>query len=201
VQTPRHGDPTADQKHSCVAPALPRPRPARDDRTQSDDDDDDDDDDDGARDRRRGGAIYLHRPRRRCLTCPRRLPPGRPCAERDASGALDLSWASNRYLYAYAGRAEGAPPLPRPVSRPFPSWHQSVLAEIYLRHACCCHEILRTETGEQDSPALAGQRFGDFIQACTGCDDGACVRACVAGPMAFGPLARPPAAPPAPSLP
>jgi hypothetical protein len=27
------------------------------------------------------------------------------------------------------------------VSRPFPSWNRSILTEIYLCHACSCHEI------------------------------------------------------------
>eukprot|EP01047_Picozoa_sp_COSAG01_P013417 COSAG01_NODE_629_length_14689_cov_298.955517_7_plen_370_part_00 len=35
------------------------------------------------------------------------------------------------------------------VSRPFPSWNRSILAEIYLCHACSCQEILRTETAGQ----------------------------------------------------
>eukprot|EP01045_Picozoa_sp_COSAG04_P024382 COSAG04_NODE_3035_length_3250_cov_2.899714_3_plen_112_part_00 len=33
-------------------------------------------------------------------------------AERDASGLLDLSWSPNQLIYAFAGRAEGAPPMP-----------------------------------------------------------------------------------------
>jgi hypothetical protein len=28
-----------------------------------------------------------------------------------------------------------------PVSGPFPSWNRSILTEIYLCHACSCHEI------------------------------------------------------------
>jgi hypothetical protein len=35
------------------------------------------------------------------------------------------------------------------VSRAFPSWKRSILAEIYLWHACSCHEILRAETAGQ----------------------------------------------------
>jgi hypothetical protein len=35
------------------------------------------------------------------------------------------------------------------VSWPFPSWNRSTLTEIYLCHACPCHEILRTETAGQ----------------------------------------------------
>jgi hypothetical protein len=31
----------------------------------------------------------------------------------------------------------------------FSSWNRSTLTEIYLCHACSCHEILRTETAEQ----------------------------------------------------
>jgi hypothetical protein len=37
------------------------------------------------------------------------------------------------------------------VSRPFPSWNRSILTEIYLCHACSCHEILRTATAGQDA--------------------------------------------------
>ena len=36
--------------------------------------------------------------------------------EVDPSGQLDLSWSSNRYAYAYAGRLQGVPPLPPPPS-------------------------------------------------------------------------------------
>jgi hypothetical protein len=35
------------------------------------------------------------------------------------------------------------------VSRLFPSWHRSMLTEIYLCHACSCHEILRRDTAGQ----------------------------------------------------
>jgi hypothetical protein len=35
------------------------------------------------------------------------------------------------------------------VSRPFSSWMRSILAEIYLCHACSAHEILRMETPGQ----------------------------------------------------
>eukprot|EP01047_Picozoa_sp_COSAG01_P078038 COSAG01_NODE_14273_length_1474_cov_1.242182_1_plen_243_part_10 len=35
------------------------------------------------------------------------------------------------------------------VSRAFPSWKRSTLTEIYLCHACSCHEILRAETPGQ----------------------------------------------------
>jgi tRNA 2-thiocytidine biosynthesis protein TtcA len=35
------------------------------------------------------------------------------------------------------------------VSRAFPSWNRSILAEIDLCHACSCHEISRTETPRQ----------------------------------------------------
>eukprot|EP01047_Picozoa_sp_COSAG01_P127117 COSAG01_NODE_56349_length_319_cov_0.609091_1_plen_89_part_10 len=35
------------------------------------------------------------------------------------------------------------------VSRPFPSWHRSMLTEIYLCHAGSGHEISRTETAGQ----------------------------------------------------
>jgi hypothetical protein len=37
----------------------------------------------------------------------------------------------------------------RPVSRAFPSWKRSILTEIYLCHACSCHEI-------EDGNARAG---------------------------------------------
>jgi hypothetical protein len=37
------------------------------------------------------------------------------------------------------------------VSRPFPSWSQSILTEIYLCHACSCHEI-------EDGNGRAGRR-------------------------------------------
>eukprot|EP01047_Picozoa_sp_COSAG01_P025106 COSAG01_NODE_1573_length_9865_cov_132.568503_5_plen_103_part_00 len=40
--------------------------------------------------------------------------------------------------------------LQEAVSRPFPSWNRSILAESHLCHACSCHEILRTETAGQD---------------------------------------------------
>jgi hypothetical protein len=53
------------------------------------------------------------------------------------------------------------PPLPRvsvddpgPVSRAFPSWKRSILAEIYLCHACSYHEIEDMETPGQVSAAL-----------------------------------------------
>jgi tRNA wybutosine-synthesizing protein 1 len=36
------------------------------------------------------------------------------------------------------------------VSRPFPSWNRSILAEIYLCHACSCREVPRTETAGQE---------------------------------------------------
>eukprot|EP01047_Picozoa_sp_COSAG01_P014510 COSAG01_NODE_708_length_14125_cov_3.872745_10_plen_78_part_00 len=35
------------------------------------------------------------------------------------------------------------------VSRPFSSWMRSILAEIYLCHACSAHEIVRVETAGQ----------------------------------------------------
>jgi hypothetical protein len=35
------------------------------------------------------------------------------------------------------------------VSRPFSSWNRPILAEIYLCHACSCHEILRVKTPRQ----------------------------------------------------
>jgi hypothetical protein len=41
-----------------------------------------------------------------------------------------------------AGRGRG-------VSRPFPSWDRSILTEIYLCHACSCHEVSRAETAGQ----------------------------------------------------
>eukprot|EP01047_Picozoa_sp_COSAG01_P061256 COSAG01_NODE_7626_length_3122_cov_54.156136_1_plen_429_part_00 len=47
-----------------------------------------------------------------------------------------------------AAQPRGAAPAPK-VSRPFPSWNRSILAEIYLCHACSCQEILRTETAWQ----------------------------------------------------
>eukprot|EP01047_Picozoa_sp_COSAG01_P077440 COSAG01_NODE_13951_length_1515_cov_1.260593_1_plen_148_part_10 len=34
------------------------------------------------------------------------------------------------------------PRLARAVSRPFPSWNRSILAGIYLCHACSCQEML-----------------------------------------------------------
>jgi hypothetical protein len=54
------------------------------------------------------------------------------------------------------------------VSRPFPSWNRSILTEIYLCHACSCHEILRTETagqGPSDSQSL--QAVGPSALAAT----------------------------------
>eukprot|EP01047_Picozoa_sp_COSAG01_P052758 COSAG01_NODE_5582_length_4168_cov_2.695257_2_plen_119_part_00 len=42
------------------------------------------------------------------------------------------------------------------MSRPFPSWDRSILAEIYLCHACSCQEILSTETaGQVTRPRVA----------------------------------------------
>eukprot|EP01047_Picozoa_sp_COSAG01_P006727 COSAG01_NODE_247_length_20443_cov_52.339543_7_plen_200_part_00 len=40
-------------------------------------------------------------------------------------------------------------PAQTSVSRPFPSWSRSILAEIYLCHACSCQETLRTEPAGQ----------------------------------------------------
>jgi hypothetical protein len=33
------------------------------------------------------------------------------------------------------------PRQPQAVSRAFPSWKRAIWTEIYLRHACSCHEI------------------------------------------------------------
>jgi hypothetical protein len=55
---------------------------------------------------------------------------------------------------AYGCEVEAAHPIDA-VSRPFPSWDRSTLAEIYLCHACSCHELLRAETAGQ---VLAGLR-------------------------------------------
>jgi hypothetical protein len=49
------------------------------------------------------------------------------------------------------------------VSRPFPSWNRSILAEIYLCHACSCQEILRTETARTQVYSL-GQTFAAMDQ-------------------------------------
>jgi hypothetical protein len=48
------------------------------------------------------------------------------------------------------------PWAPAPVSRPFPSWNRSILTDIYLCHACSCHEILRTATAGQGREGRAG---------------------------------------------
>jgi hypothetical protein len=55
-------------------------------------------------------------------------------------------------------RAHWQPPPPAAaVSRPFPSSNRSMLAEIYLCHACSCHEILRAGTaGQAAAPTLGG---------------------------------------------
>jgi hypothetical protein len=44
------------------------------------------------------------------------------------------------------------------VSRPFPSWHRSILTEIYLCHACACQEILRAETRSGSAPRRSRRR-------------------------------------------
>eukprot|EP01047_Picozoa_sp_COSAG01_P010422 COSAG01_NODE_440_length_17033_cov_16.301110_8_plen_256_part_00 len=40
----------------------------------------------------------------------------------------------------------------RIVSRPFSSWNRPILTEIYLCHACSCHETLRVKTAGQELP-------------------------------------------------
>jgi hypothetical protein len=44
--------------------------------------------------------------------------------------------------------------LDNAVRRAFPSWNRSILTEIYLCHACSCHEILRMEMPGQVSMAV-----------------------------------------------
>jgi hypothetical protein len=48
-----------------------------------------------------------------------------------------------------AWELEGATAPQMAVSAPCPSWNRSILTEIYLCHACSCHEILRMETARQ----------------------------------------------------
>jgi hypothetical protein len=49
-----------------------------------------------------------------------------------------------------------APLYIAPVSRAFPYWKRSILAEIYLCHACSCHEISRMKTPGQAAAIRGG---------------------------------------------
>jgi hypothetical protein len=73
---------------------------------------------------------------------PRRLPWGTGGGGGDAGGANEaaaLAGTSSAMIWHKADE----------VCRAFPSWKRSILAEIYLCHACSCHEILRMATPGQ----------------------------------------------------
>jgi hypothetical protein len=83
--------------------------------------------------------------------------PGRPSSS--AAAAMDHAVTTRLSPFAPSGweGAEGHEAHHHDpewaVSRPFPSWNRSILTEIYLCHACSCHEILRTETAGQGGGA------------------------------------------------
>jgi hypothetical protein len=54
------------------------------------------------------------------------------------------------------------------VCRALSSYTRSTLAEIYLRHTCSCHEILRMDTPGQDSLVQGMKGFeGSWFSGCT----------------------------------
>jgi hypothetical protein len=69
----------------------------------------------------------------------------RPSRSRSCRSDFGRSWASRMRT-----------PAQTSVRRPFPSWNRSILAEIYLCHACSCQEIWRTETAGQVGRACWG---------------------------------------------
>jgi metal-dependent amidase/aminoacylase/carboxypeptidase family protein len=75
----------------------------------------------------------------------------------ESSGCTaELEWQGDHALFDHA-EYEQASRTYADVSRPFLSWDRSILAEIFLCHACSCQEMLRTETAGQvlSNPTLA----------------------------------------------
>jgi hypothetical protein len=75
----------------------------------------------------------------------------RCCGSGLACSAQALHWCG---LLANLGSGVGALAT---VSRPFPSWNRPILTDIYLCHACSCHEI-------EDGNGRAGLQRGDVPQ-------------------------------------
>eukprot|EP01047_Picozoa_sp_COSAG01_P027591 COSAG01_NODE_1825_length_9137_cov_246.763886_9_plen_223_part_00 len=83
------------------------------------------------------------------------LPPGSWITPQQQAGAAAASEQPTRVAMAHCQLAFNRL---NKVSRPFPSWNRSISTEIYLCHACSCHEMLRTETAGQDShPSRSGK--------------------------------------------
>ena len=58
-------------------------------------------------------------------------------------------------LRALLGCPAAAAKKPEAVRWAFPSMMRSILAEIYLCHACSCHETLRVETAQEPEATRA----------------------------------------------
>jgi hypothetical protein len=67
-----------------------------------------------------------------------------PSGSSDAVSRPFPSWSQSKLTEIYLCHACSC-------HETLPSWNRSILTEIYLCHACSCHEILRTATAGQDA--------------------------------------------------